>query len=245
MAFGSQKATCLIVALLAARAFAAEITFRVQHDHLFRDRPGVLVLDRNGVSFEEATKKKKTGHRGHWNFEDLQQVLLAPDRIVLVTYRDRKWRLGLDQEYEFRLLPGQDIAPAYALLKDLLDRRLVAAVADPATAVLWELPVKLLGTIQGSEGILRVGPDRIVYETARRSHSRTWRYQDIENVSSSDPYRLTLTTYERARLHYGSRKSFAFVLKRPLAPGQYDLLWRRLNSSKELDFLTSIRETRP
>jgi len=234
-----------MVALLAGQAFAAEITYRVRHDHLFRDRPGTLTLDQQGVSYEEAGKNKQAGHRGRWNYEDLQQLVLAPDRIVLVTYRDRKWRLGMDQEYEFRLLPGQDIAPAYVLLKDLLDRRLVAALADPAVAVLWELPVKLLGTIQGSEGMLRVGPDRIVYEAARKIHSRTWRYQDIDNVSSSDPYRLTLTTYERAKSHYGSRKSFQFVLKRPLAPGQYELLWRKLNSSKQLEFLTSIQENNP
>jgi hypothetical protein len=245
MAFGSQKAGCLILALLAGQLLSAEVTYRVRHDHLFRDRPGVLVLDRQGISFKEVTKKKMAGHSGRWNYEDLQQILLAPDRIVLVTYRDRKWRLGIDQEYEFRLLAGQDITPAYTLLKDLLDRRLVAALADPAAAVLWEVPVKLLGAIEGSEGVLRVGPDRIVYETARRRHSRTWRYQDIDNVSSSDPYRLTLTTYERAKLDYGGRKSFHFALKRPLAPGQYDLLWRKLNSSKQLDFLSSIQETKP
>ena len=46
--------------------------------------------------------------------------------------------------------------------------------------------------------------------------SRTWRYQDIENISSSGPFQLTITTFERAKTHYGDLKGFNFELKRPL-----------------------------
>jgi hypothetical protein len=128
------------------------------------------------------------------------------------------------------------------MLKDKLDRRFVAAVADPQPDVLWELPVKLLGTIQGSEGILQVGQDRIVYKTGRARQSRTWRLQDIENVSTSGRYQLTLTTYERARTQYGSMKGFNFQLKQPLDEKRFDALWRRVNQDKGLQFLTAIEE---
>ena len=128
------------------------------------------------------------------------------------------------------------------MLKDKLDRRFVAAVADPPAATLWELPVKLLGTIQGSEGVLQVGQDRIVYKTDRPRQSRTWRYQDIENLSTSDRYQLTLTTYERARTNYGSMKGFNFQLKQPLDDSRFEMLWKRLNQYKGIQFLTAIEE---
>jgi hypothetical protein len=145
-----------------------------------------------------------------------------------VTYKDRKWLLGVDKRFEFFLPKGKSFEAAYTMLKDKLDRRFVAALADSVPDVLWELPVKLLGTIRGSEGVLQVGPDRIVYKTDRPRQSRTWRYQDLENVSTSDRYQLTLTTYERAWTHYGSLKGFNFQLKQPLDEKRFDMLWKRL-----------------
>lgn len=162
---------------------------------------------------------------------------------MIVTYRDRKWFLGVDREFEF-FLTGKDqsLASAYEFLKDKLDQRFVAAVADPKTLAAWELPVKLLGTVQGSEGVLRVGEDRIVYKTEKKGQSRTWRLADIENVSTSGLFQLTLTTYERAVTHYGSMKSFNFQLKQKLDASRIDLLWKRLNRDKGLEFLTSLQE---
>jgi hypothetical protein len=82
----------------------------------------------------------------------------------------------------------------------------------------------------------------MVYRTARKGESRAWRYSDIENVSSSGPFQLTITTYERARSHYGGLKGFNFQLKEPLDRERYDALWRRLNESKGLQFLTSYQQ---
>ena len=87
-----------------------------------------------------------------------------------------------------------------------------------------------------------MGQDRIVYETARPRQSRTWRYQDLENVSTSDRYQLTLTSYERARTSYGSMKGFNFQLKQPLDEKRFEALWKRLNQDKGLQFLNSIEE---
>jgi hypothetical protein len=128
------------------------------------------------------------------------------------------------------------------MLKDRLDQRFVAALADEQVAALWEIPVKLQGTLQGSEGMLQVGPDRIVYRTDSKDQSRTWRYQDIENVSTSGPFQLTITTYERAKTHYGTLKGFNFQLKQRLDDKRYQILWKRLNREKGLQFLTSPQE---
>jgi len=86
-----------------------------------------------------------------------------------------------------------------------------------------------------------VGSTAIVYKSEKNGESRTWRYEDIENISSSGPFQLTLTTFERAKSHYGSLKGFNFELKRRLDEARYNDLWLRLNQSKGLGVLESYR----
>jgi len=190
-------------------------------------RAGTLIVTERGVSCSKPEFDLA--------YQDIQELKLADDKLTLVSYKDRKWRLGVDKQYQFTLTPGQDFHEAYALLKDKLDQRFVAALADDQVQPLWQIPVKLLGRVTGSEGVLEVGVDRIVYKTAAKDQSRTWRYGDIENISSSGPFQLTLTTYERAKLHYGNLKGFNFQLKQTLDEARFNLLWRRLN-------LTSVQE---
>jgi len=251
-------ASCSIKALfvfaLAATAWGQEFQFEVRHERGLSDHSGRVTFDVDGVVYQQTlTPKQQTrvaeGKKHpklqsvRWAYQDLQQLWLSPEKLVIVTYRDRKWFLGVDKEFEF-FLAGKNQSPAnaYEFLKDKLDQRFVAAVADPKPLAEWELPVKLLGTIQGSEGVLRVGADRIVYKTENKGQSRTWRLEDIENVSTSGPFQLTLTTYERAVTHYGSMKSFNFQLKQKLDGRRVDLLWKRLNRDKGLEFLTSLQE---
>ena len=251
MEYRSQKASrivSLLVALLAiAPVGAAELSYEVRHHRLLENHAGVLTIGEKGVGYQQVLSDGKG--RKHpklesvqFDYQDIQELWVSLDKLVLVTYKDRKWLLGVDKEFEFFLPKGQSFDAAYTMLKDKLDRRFVAAVADSQPGMLWEIPVKLLGTIQGSEGILQVGSDRIVYKTDRPRQSRTWRYQDIENVSTSDRYQLTITTYERAKSHYGSTKGFNFQLKQPLEEKRFDALWERLNQDKGLQFLTSIEE---
>ncbi len=250
----------LVVALLTlVPARAAELTYHVRHhrplyDHLriFKTKvsEGVLTINDQGVGYQQVIpeeKRKKNPKKPpklvsfRFDYQDIQELWVSPDKLVLVTYKDRKWLLGIDKEFEF-FSRGKSFEDAFAALKDKLDRRFVAAMAVPPPNMLWELPVKLLGTIKGSEGLLQVGSDRIVYKTDSPRQSRTWRYQDIENVSTSDRYQLTLTTYERAKTHYGSMKGFNFQLKQPLDEKRFDSLWKRLNQDKGLQYLTSIEE---
>lgn len=252
MELRSQKASRsvgLLVALLAlVPAAAADLTYVVRHQRLLKNHAGVLTINETGVSYRQVVpegKRKKNPKKlesVQFDYQDIQELWVSPDKLVLVTYKDRKWLLGVDKEFEFYLPKGKSFEDAYAMLKDKLDRRFVAALADSQPGALWELPVKLLGTIQGSEGVLQVGPDRIVYKTDRPRQSRTWRYEDIENVSTSDRYQLTLTTYERAKSHYGGMKGFNFQLKQPLDQKRFDALWKRLNQDKGLQFLNSIEE---
>ena len=193
----------------------------------YRVKNGTLSIDARGVSYQETGTK----HPRHdsWSYQDIQQLELAPARLRVLTYQDNRWKPGAARSYTFDALPGQDFMASYPLLKDRLDQRFVAELADPAVQPLWSVPVKLRGTITGSEGVLAIGPDRIVYTTARQGASRTWRYGDIDNIANPGPFELTLTTFERALEHYGNRKDFNFQLKEPLDERRYNELWRKLH----------------
>ena len=108
--------------------------------------------------------------------------------------------------------------------------------------MLWEIPAKHLVGFGGDEGVLQVGAGEIVYKSAKEGRSRTWRYEDIDNIASTGPFEFTITTFERARLDYGSRKQYNFQLKQRLDEKRYDALWLRLNRSKGLTVLNAYRD---
>ncbi len=266
MALRSQKTThaAIVTALMLAPALFGqqELRYDVEHNHSNwlppkvgwwppvwprDDGSGTLVITEQGISYQETSKKNEKKpedlHHGQWNYEDIQQLLVSPQTLTIVTYKDRsKLLLGVDKQWEFKLPQGHSFDATYDLLKNKLDQRFVAAFAERETRPLWEIPAKLLGRLKGSEGILEVAADRIVYRTDAKDESRTWRLQDIENVSSSGPFQLTLTTYERAKSHYGNLKGFNFQLKRALNEKQYNELWRRVNQDKGLEFLKTYQE---
>ncbi len=237
----------------AASCWAQTLQFDVRHERALLDHPGRITIDERGLQYDQVLTPKQAGkvakgkkpprlESTRWDYQDIQQLWLSPDKLVILTYTDRKWLLGVDREFEFYTrVKDQSFTPAYDLLKAKLDQRFVAALADPAVSAAWVLPVKLLGTLQGSEGMLHIGEDHIVYQTGRKHQSRTWRFEDIENVSTSGPYQLTLTTHERAIAHYGGLKGFNFQLKVRLDAGRFEQLWKRLNRSRSLAFLTSLQ----
>jgi hypothetical protein len=203
-----------------------------------------LTIDDRGVAFEEKYKDGKTPKNPHvwrWDYQEIQQLKIAPKSLTVLTYKDNKWKLGADRQYNFDLLSGKNFEDAYNVLKTRLDQRFVAALAD-TPSVLWELPAKRLVRFGGDEGVLQIGAGEIVYKSDKKNESRTWRYEDIENISSAGPFQFTITTFERARLDYGSRKQFNFELKQRLEEARYKDLWLRLNQSKGLKVLSTYRE---
>lgn len=254
MAFRIEKRTQiagLIALTLAPAALAQQFRYEVWHGHSRpphirkAGNPGTLLITDSGVSFKESyteKKKPKHPHAWEWAYENIQQLEIGPRSIRVLTYKDNKWKLGSDREYRFDLLGEGSFAEAYQFLKTRLDQRFVAALPDPSIKPLWEIPVKHLLRFGGSEGVLSFGEDGIVYRTDSKDDSRTWRYADIENVSSSGPFQLSLTTYERARSHYGNLKGFNFQLKERLQEAQYNDLWQRVNRTKGLKFLASYQE---
>jgi hypothetical protein len=244
----------LILFGLSLTVWGQGLQFDVRHERALKDHPGRVAFDETGVEYRQVLTPKQQAKvsKGkkppklesvRWDYRDIQQLWLSEDKLVIVTYKDRKWFLGVDKEFEFFLTgKNESLSTVYELLKDKLDQRFVAALADPAVSPRWEVPAKLLGTLQGSEGVLQFSEDRVVYKTEKARQSRTWRLEDIENISTSGPFQLTVTTHERAISHYGSMKGFNFQLKQKLNPDRFDQFWRLLNRDKGLEFLTSIKE---
>jgi hypothetical protein len=232
MAFRSQA---FAIGIVAAALLAAEpVELEVRHDHVRKNGSGVLRVDDTGLAF---TEKDKSGHSRSWSFDDIQQLTLEPGEIRVLGYDDVKWKGGRDREWVFRA-PGAE--KAISLLRAGLGAKLVAAVADPSVRALWALPAKRKKGFGGPEGVLIVGENSIVFSTKERGEARTWRIEDIENVSSSGAYDVTITTLERGSVLRGGATEFTFQMKRPLSPERYQDLWRRVHRAKGLPILQSI-----
>src|SRR5581483_11921447 len=205
--------------ILAGWIAASAAQFPVRHEHLHHGCDGTMTADENGVRF--AGPKN---HSWSWTYDDIQELRLEPHKIHLLTYADRRLRLGADHEYDFTgSVPASEL---YQLWSRRMVQRFVAALSQPSISG-FSVPVKHLKQISGSEGSLNFGPDSIVY-SASAGDSRTWRYSDIESISSSGPFQLTITTFERARSHYGDRKGFNFELREPITEARYNDLWLQI-----------------
>jgi len=218
-----ELARFLSVALLAAFALqGAEIP--AEHEHWRKGCPGVVQIDERGIRFVPKVSGPKA-HDWSWAWPDVQRLELSADRIVVVTYEDVRWRLGADRAVRFRALPGQSFLDAYDLLRDREEVRLVARVADKAEQTLWEVPVKRLGRIQGSHGILKAGPARLIYESISQNYSMTWKYKQIKYITFLAEDRLALAT---------AAGQYVFQLKAPIGEARYDELWRRVQAAQGL-----------
>lgn len=226
MALSCQKAVALCALILGAAVVAPAVEVPVRHEHWRKGCDGVLVVDETGIRFTQTVSKRKP-HHWEWTWLDVQRLVVSDDRLEVVTYKDVRWRLGEDRKYAFRAAAGHSFAPVYELLRDRREVRLSAQLADARVVPMWQIPVKRLGRIMGSEGELKVGADRIVYETATRSESATWRYEQIEAISRIGEDRLSLAT---------PIGRYVFVLKLPLEETRYDELWRRVQKARGLKF---------
>ncbi|MFY9725022.1 MAG: hypothetical protein WB579_15290 [Bryobacteraceae bacterium] len=212
MALGKKTSGLILAGAMAASA----AQFPMRHRHWRGGCAGTLDVSEAGVRF--------TGPKGHawqWQLDDIRQLELAPDRVVVVSYQNGRlpWT---ERRYEFG--GSVPVGELYALLKNRMDQRLVAELAQPPGGETWSLPAKHVGRA-GSLGTLELTAEAIAYRTRAKDESRTWRYTDIAGISSSGPFQLTITTFELAPAQYGGRKDFNFELRQPITEARYNKLW--------------------
>ena len=204
MAIG-KIAVCLI---LITAAWTQE--FPARHQHLRKFCAGTLTVEASGIRFNGPK-----GHTWSWPYADIQQLTLGRGSIHILSYKDSNgWKLGKDVAYTFtgefpiELLERQWSAT--------LDQRFVAAVSIEGAGgpPVLSMPVKQLALIKGTQGTLTFGGNAVVYDTS--AAPRTWRYSDIQFISSANPFQLTITTLE---------KQFRFQLKQAITESAYNQLW--------------------
>ncbi|MBI4891976.1 MAG: hypothetical protein HY821_15225 [Acidobacteria bacterium] len=235
MELRTETATLGIVALLVLAAPVAAAEFPARHDHWRRGCAGLLHIEPDGISFSEISNKKPE-HQLKWTWADIQQLEIGDGRMVRVlSYHDRPWLAGKDQPFDFYLDGKPDLLPVYELLRTKLDQRFVARLADMSGTPLWQLPVKELNAIKGTQGTLAVFDHRVVYQSSRPWASRTWRDSDLESISTAGPFQLTVRTLEK-------NGTFEFQLRQPLPEERYQALWLRLNRPKGLSLISESKE---
>ena len=222
MAIGKTAGSLILAGWIAANA----AQFPMRHEHRRKGCDGVMTVDDNGVRF--AGPK---GHSWTWKYAEIQQLQLEPKRIRILSYEDNKWQLGADREFDFTGTPPYELL--VQIWKDVMDQRFVEALPPQLNVEgVYAIPVKHLKRISGSNGTLTFTDIAIAYATSAAGEARTWRYSDIDSISSSGPFQLTITTFERARAHYGDRKGFNFQLKQPITEARYNEIWLQIERKK-------------
>ena len=235
MAFRVEKTIGAFLVVLSALppAKAEQVTIPVRHKHLRKGGTGELVIGASSMSFRESGKRQ--GHSREWAYEEIQQLYIAPNSIRVLTYEDVSWKLGKDREYVFdQLAEGAVQRVRDAVLGRMDERQVVVSIPNLSIAPIWQIKAKLAEGRGGSEGVVLVGEQAIVYKSAEPDASRTWYFRQIENISSSGPFDLTVTTFEQDASRLAGRRDFRFQLKTELSEERYNALWRGLNESRLL-----------
>jgi hypothetical protein len=233
---------------LASAMGAEELRFEVRHHSplkrmVRKTMRGHLLVDDSGVRFLHLTTKKKDKPlEWSWRYQDIQQLTVATRSLTLLSYADSKWKLGADRIYRFDQPKEGGFEKVYEYLRTRLDQRLVAALAPQDLRPEWEIPAKHRIGPAGSEGVLRFGPDWISYSAKEGEDSRTLRFTDIDNISSSGPFQLTITTFERSKANHSSYRDLNFQLKEPLDEKRFEKLWLSLNQRKYVNVLQQYRK---
>lgn len=226
MALGSET-----LLALAAAALLSHQPVELRHDHLWKSGQGTLQVSESGIVWREPGEPE---HNREWSWDDIQQLHLSPDQIRLLTYEDAKWSGYRDREYQFTVVPEGFAAANLDPLRRNLRDKLVAAIALEPLDPVWTVPVKLHQRFGGSEGELTFGEGLLVYRSQEASESRTWPLNEIELISSSGPYDLTILPREKSGWTRG-RRDFRFQFKRPILPSQYQQLWMAVQKANGME----------
>jgi len=219
--------------LVCSTLQAQEVRFPVMHDRLLKNRTGELIFGETGIEYR--AKEKKDART--WKYEDIQQLgLLSPKELTILTYEDSKWKLGKDLFYRFKITTGEITPTLWAQLQAKLKRPVVSALIPPDIAPKFTIPVKHLRGFGGTQGMLEIGDQYVIYKTNVPKDSRIWRYQDISSVGTTGPYQLRFTSMGRTEGEFGGERNFVFSLKERLAAEAYDFIWWKINGSQISSF---------
>jgi hypothetical protein len=212
---------------LVGRAAAADpdISLAVKRSHLIGSSAGTLRFTPLGVEY--ATEAKAEARR--WTYSDIKQLqIVSPKRISVLTYEDQGWvKFGADRRFDFEVREGSISAEIVAFILAHIDRPVVTAVLPPiAKSPMYRLLVNHERHGRGSDGVLLLFDDALVYGTERAEDTRYWRFADVFAVLPIDRDRLQVVTYEGGA---GDLRTFTFELKSEMPEAFRRALWSRVN----------------
>ena len=207
--------------LIVTTVAAQEFKYKVELDRIFGHRDGELIITDKGVEYLAERENESRS----WSYADIELIeILSPTQLRIQTYKDRKLYLGADEILTFKIIEGQLNHIVSNFLQGRTTRPFVTSfVEEDEQTSIAEIPVKHSHRFGGCEGVLKVYPDKLEYESKTGHNSRSWRWIDIRSVGRSDVYRFDVETFE-PEIGMSSR-NFNFVLKERMSDEVYELIW--------------------
>lgn len=214
----------LILSFLAAATAWAQ-TFQVEHGHLWRGCKGKLVFGDTTVEYIAENKK----HSRIWNYEDIQQLAIAPGKVSILTYDARKIEFGADQVFNFKVLSGVLSDSFRNEMGKKLTHPLVSSIVPEEEQFRFSVPARHRLFLNDSQGVLEFGAEYVVYRSGESGASRIWRYDELLSMGSTGPFQLRIGALQKTGGEYGEEKNYVFDLKRRLTSEEYDFIWEKIN----------------
>ena len=206
----------MLLLALTALLGAAEMSLEVKWKRAVRpDRTGTLRIHAEGLSFQPNADDARE-HR--WAYTDIQHFdRIDKAEVEIRSYEDSAWRMGRDRRYRFAVLEGEFGDGLYDQVVSRIGKPATNRVAAAVSGAALELPVKHLKRWGGSEGVLYVGEERIVYSSPAPKRSREWHLgRDVDAIWSSDPFRLEVHVFDGKDGYLRQPSVYRFALKRPM-----------------------------
>jgi hypothetical protein len=203
----------------------SEFALSVKRDRAWGASVGTLRITTSGIRYDT----QEQAEARNWAYEDIKQIqILAPTRLAVLTYEDQgRLKLGADRRFEFAIRGGRLGPELVAFILSRTDRPVVTAVLPPISKEpLYRLPVKHERQGRGTDGVLLLYDDALVYGTDREGESRYWRFSDVFAVLPLDRDRLQVLAYEGGA---GTLRPFTFELKSPLPDEFRRVVWAKVN----------------
>ena len=166
---------------------------------------GDVTIGRDGIEFRPAK-----GQTIKLPYLEVQTFHLSPHGLSIETYQNRKMRLPGIERLRFDVTEAVPPEIAAELAREV-QRPSQNAVPDPiARGIVIHVHHRSL--TGGTNGILRFRDGGIDYLTDAPDDSRSWRWADLQTLSTPDPYHL---------LVFGYHDTYSFDLKERLSQSLY------------------------
>jgi hypothetical protein len=166
---------------------------------------GDLLVGANGIEFRSGK-----GQTLKLSYLEMQTFHLSPHRLVIETYQNRKKHMPGVERLRFEMTESVSPQVAADLAREVQRPSQNAVPAPAAQGIVILAHHKSLAG--GTNGILRFRDGGIDYVTGTPDDSRSWRWADLQTLSSPDPYHL---------LAFGYRDTYSFDLKELLPQSLY------------------------